>query len=94
MIPNNMPELQEAFNDWVEKGSHELPTVQQCVDSGKVDMATLHHLAKFIWMRAGGYVSSEAFSEMMREWGAEINSTPDSALAFLEKIGLIVKVDE
>jgi hypothetical protein len=94
MIPENMPELQAAFDDWVNKGSYELPTVQRVLESGQVPTELLHHLAKFIWMRAGGYVSSEAYSEMMKEWGAEMRSTPESALAFLERCGAITKVDE
>jgi hypothetical protein len=94
MIPENMPELQAAFDDWVDNGSYELPTVQQRIDNGEVDIDTLHHLAKFIWLRAGGYVSSEAYTEMMKEWGVEQNSTPESALAFLEILGAVTRVDE
>jgi hypothetical protein len=94
MISKNMPELQEAFDLWIKKGSHELPTIQQCIDNGEVDMATLHHLAKFIWMQAGGYVSSEALQEMFHEAGVRINQTPESALAFLERAGLLTKIDD
>lgn len=94
MIPKYLPELQEAFDDWIANGAHELPTVQQCIDDGNIDLDMMHHLAKFIWMRAGGYVSMEAHTEMMKEWGAKITSTPESALAFLERIGAIIKIEE
>ena len=94
MISKNMPELQAAFDRWIEKGSYELPTVQQCIDNGEIDMAMMHHLAKFIWMQAGGYVSSEALQEMFHDAGVRINQSPETALAFLERAGLLTKVDE
>lgn len=91
MIPDYLPELQEAFDLWIERGSHELPTMQQCIDNGEIDMAMLHHLARFIWMRADGYVSSEARTAMMKEYSAEVTRTPESALNFLIRAGILDK---
>lgn len=52
MLPDNCPELKQAFSDWWNQGAEAPPSNGDIVKYDKIDTEILHHLATFIWNRA------------------------------------------
>lgn len=51
MISANKPELEKAFEEWMNQGPS-APTNGDLVRHDGIDVELLHHLAEFIWDKA------------------------------------------
>lgn len=61
MIPNNMPQLKETFNKWLNESNDGTLTIRDLVEHDGIDVELLEHLATFIWREARGYMTSAEF---------------------------------
>lgn len=62
MIPNNMPQLKESFNKWLNEHNDGSPlTVRDLVEHDEIDINLLEHLATYVWREARGYMTSAEF---------------------------------
>lgn len=62
MIPNNMPQLKETLNKWLNESNDGSPlTIRDLVEHDEIDIELLEHLATFVWREARGCMTSAEF---------------------------------
>ena len=61
MIPNNMPQLKETFNNWLNASNDGTLTIRDLLVHDKIDVELLEHLATFVWTEARGIMTSAEF---------------------------------